>query len=434
MADSEDLQIQPGEISYKEETPLIEQQQSWTRMDKLLLVFSIVMNLGDGVEMYLPGVIAQQVSCDIELSPLLEGILQCIQYFTLAVATVTSGLLADRFGTRELTLFSLYLSVISTVVCAVVADYATLLLSRALIGFCVGLNLWIHNVIVTELASSKEVLSNISLIGSTMYTFGGVWVPVLGSILLDVVEWRVFILLTSLPFFLPPIFMLHFCLADTAGSQMQDKQNEATQVETVAVPNLVTRLTKLCFYRAVLMFQGWLTILLVPAMIQLINIRKAGLKSDCHETATQGTELFILALVTFAAIPGKLFGGFLQKRVSFRKSQVAVGILNVGIFAAMLIQENLVVVAVTNFIVKFLYGISSMATYYILIDKEFFGETKYASASGIAYGMGLAGGVAGTATVAFAPTLHVTITALVLSALQILLAISMTEVEKRITS
>ena len=42
------------------------------------------------------GVITQQVSCDIELSPLLEGILECIQYFTLAVATVISGILAEK--------------------------------------------------------------------------------------------------------------------------------------------------------------------------------------------------------------------------------------------------------------------------------------------------------------------------------------------------
>ena len=47
--------LQSGQISCKEKKPLIEQQQSWTRMDKLLLVFSIVMNVGDGVEMYLPG-------------------------------------------------------------------------------------------------------------------------------------------------------------------------------------------------------------------------------------------------------------------------------------------------------------------------------------------------------------------------------------------
>ena len=35
--------------------PLIEREKSWTRLDKLLLVFGVVINLGDGVEIYLPG-------------------------------------------------------------------------------------------------------------------------------------------------------------------------------------------------------------------------------------------------------------------------------------------------------------------------------------------------------------------------------------------
>ena len=32
-----------------------EGRKSWTRMDKLLLAFGILVNLGDGVEIYLPG-------------------------------------------------------------------------------------------------------------------------------------------------------------------------------------------------------------------------------------------------------------------------------------------------------------------------------------------------------------------------------------------
>ena len=34
---------------------LVDRKKSWTRMDKLLLVFGVVINLGDGVEIYLPG-------------------------------------------------------------------------------------------------------------------------------------------------------------------------------------------------------------------------------------------------------------------------------------------------------------------------------------------------------------------------------------------
>ena len=41
--------------AHVEKTHLLNQQKDWTRMDKLLLVFGVLMNIGDGVEMYLPG-------------------------------------------------------------------------------------------------------------------------------------------------------------------------------------------------------------------------------------------------------------------------------------------------------------------------------------------------------------------------------------------
>ena len=320
------------------------------------------------------------------------------------------------------------MSGLSTVVCAIVANYETLLLSRALIGFCVGLNLWIHSVMIVELVSSNEIVGTIVTISKLMYTVGGVWPAVLGYLLLDVVGWRVFILLISLPTIIPPIFMLHFCFSGTAGPNIQFEQDGAVHSETVGVPNMIARVTKLGLCRALSMFQGWLTILLVPTLIQLIKTRNTELESGCTETATQGAELLILALVTFAALPGKLFASFLKDRVHYRKSQVIVAMLNIGTFAAMSLQESIVVVTVTNFIVKFLYGISNMATYYIFIDKEYFGTDNFALASSVANAIGLVGGVAGTAVVAFAPTLYVIITALVLSALQILVVLSMTDV------
>ena len=34
---------------------LVRRERPWTKMDKLLLTFGVVVNLGDGVEIYLPG-------------------------------------------------------------------------------------------------------------------------------------------------------------------------------------------------------------------------------------------------------------------------------------------------------------------------------------------------------------------------------------------
>ncbi|XP_063681850.1 synaptic vesicle 2-related protein-like [Bolinopsis microptera] len=403
-------------------------------MDKLLLIFGVVINLGDGMEIYLPGVITQQVSCEIELSPWKEAILDCIQYSTLAVAVAFSGILAHRFGCRVLTLFSLYLSAISTVACAIVANYTTLLISRALIGFSLGLNFSVHSVLIAELISSKKVLDEMVMALFITYSVGGMWSAILGYLLLDVVGWRIFILLTSLPFFIPPIFMLHFSSALTSGQktgQTVNEQNQKEEKETVSatVPNFVARTTKLGLFGFVVFFQGWLTILLVPTLIQAFKTKEAEPNSDCSVTVTQGKELLLLALVTFAAILGRLFMHFTRKKFNFRKFQVIVAILNVASFGGMLAQDHLAVVVTTNFIVKFLYGVTGMAKGYILYDIDYFGAEMFALGSSVSLAMNLVGGAVGTAMVAFAPLPSVIITALVLSALQILVVLSMTEVQ-----
>ena len=282
---------------------------------------------------------------------------------------------------------------------------------------------------IAEMVSNQSILDEIVFISCITTTVGGVWSAVLGYLLLDLLGWRFFILLTSLPVFVPPILMLHFCFVNTAGPQVENEENQTIEKEVVIVPNFLARTIKLGLYSAISTFQGWLTILLVPTLIQMLKIKEAEPNSDCSVTVTQGWELLLLGLVTFAAIIGRFFIHHMRKRVSFRKLQVVVALLNVASFAAMLAQHNLPVVVVTNFIVKILYGITAMTYNFILYDIGYFGTARFALGSSVALAIGLFGGVAGTAMVAFVPLFAVIITALVLSAIEIFVVLSMTEVE-----
>ena len=44
-----------------EETNLVRSQNPWLEMDKLLLIFSALVGIGDGVEIYLPGLLNFEV-------------------------------------------------------------------------------------------------------------------------------------------------------------------------------------------------------------------------------------------------------------------------------------------------------------------------------------------------------------------------------------
>jgi hypothetical protein len=95
----------------------------------------------------------------------------------------------------------------------------------------------------------------------------------------------------------------------------------------------------------------------------------------------------------------------------------------------MLLQENLAVAVTTNFIVMFLFGATAMESAYIVYDKSYFGTAGFALGCSIATAGGKMGSVGGLALVAFVPPFYAMICAAVISAIQIPVVFSMTEVQ-----
>ena len=56
--------------------------ESWTYKDFLLVSLAVLIKMGDSVKAYLPGVITQKVSCELDLSDFQEGLLAVILYFS----------------------------------------------------------------------------------------------------------------------------------------------------------------------------------------------------------------------------------------------------------------------------------------------------------------------------------------------------------------
>ncbi|KAL5254200.1 hypothetical protein ACHWQZ_G013838 [Mnemiopsis leidyi] len=224
-----------------------------TKKDYTLLLLVTLIKLGDGVEIYLPGVITQKASCELGVSDFEEGLLAVILYFFYAAAILVSFPISSRLG-EKLTLFlSLYLSIIFAILCAVVPNYYTLLLSRALTGLCAGLNCATCGIFFAKLASSKRMVEKGSFLFEALaIPVGGTWVTILGWLFLDLVGWRVFILLTSIPLFIPPILMLHCCFQEQEEPERGDSNSDErktpsetdTLVDSVDVPNFAARVTR----------------------------------------------------------------------------------------------------------------------------------------------------------------------------------------------
>ena len=122
----------------------------WTRKDIHLTVLVTLITFGDAVEIYLPGVITQSASSELGVSQAQEGLLGIILYLCLALSYFVLPAIKSKMKRREALLVSLYISILSTVVCSLVPNYWTLIVSRALLGLCIGLNMSICGLYFTE--------------------------------------------------------------------------------------------------------------------------------------------------------------------------------------------------------------------------------------------------------------------------------------------
>ena len=332
-------------------------------------------------------------------------------------------------GRRKAVLFSLYATAISTIFCAVIGDYYTLLLSRILIGAFCGFNLTVHVVLIVVRVSSVQVFETIFLCQCLISTFGGVWIPILAYFVMEVVGWRIFVLMTSLPVFVPPILILQFFMSDIPEAPATNSSEETKSEQVIEVPDFRTRLCKVSLFLVLLSYQGFGTILLLPALIQLFNITVVGESgvTDC-EAVTKGKEFLLLALVNGAVNFGRFTRYFVKDRVKFRIVFIVMTTITAASYAAVVAkQDSLTIIIVSCFVVKLTYGIMRMEVSFMVYNVKYFGTRMISLGSAISVAMGMMGGAAGTAVASFAAPQIAVLSALVVSVLAIFLAMFLYE-------
>ena len=403
-------------------TPLLT-DSSWTTVDILCAVSCCLIHFGDAIELYLPGVITQAVSCELGITVTQEGVLGVAMYLPLACAVFVAGPLSEKFGRRPIMFFSLYTAIVFTVLCVVVHSYYTLLLSRALIGLTVGFNLSINMVIFAETASSSEINKAGSYLLSLTFSFGGVWVAVLGYLMLERFGWRVFLVSTSLPFFVVPIIILTFFLKSVGTNTPTCLDDPVGAV--APVPNIKTRVFKASLLQFTNIFQGYGTILLVPSLVRQANLERG--PGDCHSNSVHGTQLLILAAVALANPAGRFLGGILSRWIKFRVlHSVVAGMISLC-YGLIIVYHDIVTVTVAMTTGKLLYAITAGEMNILMNDPGFFGSACFAVGTGIVMGSGYVGSTIGLALAAFFEPLVSTVVTLLLSLLQIAVALSITE-------
>jgi MFS family permease len=382
----------------------------WTKKNYLLLALGTLVKFGDGVEIYLPGVITQKVSCELGLSAAEEGILAIIIYLFQGVSVLTAVPLSSRFGNRAVLLFSLYSSILFTVLCAVVPNYYTLLLSRALIGFCIGLNANTLGVFIARQTDSKEVMTVTSfVIGSVAFPLGSAWASLAGWIFLERMNWRNFVLLTSTPLFIPPIFMLHCQVGSGDNNDEIATEDESASLvhrneKSDTDRKFVIKAVKASLFLGLVRSIAYGSIMLLPSLIRRHNRNNARAVEDpdpCAEIV-YGNQFLILAAVTGAAnVIGRPVGFYLRKSVRFIYLQsVAAAIITLS-YGVVLTKPGLITESTFLGIAKFFFAIQAAEMSILRLDVDYWGNAGLSLGCGLMEGAGQIGAVIGVSLSVF---------------------------------
>ena len=391
----------------------------------------MMVKFGDGVEIYLPGVITQKVSCELGLSSLQEGFLAVIIYVFQAMSVLSAVKLASWFGERAVVLYSLYSSIVFTILCAIVPNYYTLLLSRALIGMGCGLNTALIGVFSVKSISSKEILPKFSFLHESLaYTLGSTWASLLGWLLLDYLGWRIFVLLTSIPLFIPPIFILHCYTKPEAYREIESGSSPILDPPTEDLPTEIFRVRalKASLFMGFNICIGYGSILLLPAIIKEHNL-EADVETleNCGEVVHGHQYLILTGMNGLANVLGRLIGYPLTSRFSFAVLQSLV-MLGAGIsYGVILAKPGLLVESAMMGIGKICYSIQGVEASILLYDVGYFGYSGVSLASALQYVAGQSGAIFSTSLAVFTQSQYAALVTLVVIVLQIVLIQCMKE-------
>ena len=152
----------------------------------ILALLSMTMaKLGDSVEFILPAVITPPVSCELGLSRRQEQILALVLYISVAVFSVVTIPFLRRFPRKPIILFSLYMSIIANVLCAVMLDYISLIVSRIILGAIIAICMTPLAVYTSEISLNKRFYTMSTVINTMGWSSSGGWCGILGYLFLE---------------------------------------------------------------------------------------------------------------------------------------------------------------------------------------------------------------------------------------------------------
>ena len=309
-----------------------------------------------------------------------------------------------------------------------------------LIGISTGMNLCSNLVFMKQRASSKKVCDVGLFIQQMAFASGSAWVNIIAFFLLEKITWRMFLLVLSLPVFIPPIVILQCFMEEVNNNISKEEEisinNEDTPIEEGSNENPeigekerparilrkeLCNLGLLCSVSFITLFQGLGSIILAPSVIRRFNSEANASNDDPCDNIVKGFDFLILAAINGGAnILGRIIGFSTHDKFSFRIIQSILSLGQVICYGCLLIpHENLAMASSLMGTIKLIYAIQVCEIYYGSVNPVFYRKIPLSIGCALVWGFGSLGSTTGIAFAAFLDSWTATLIALALSSFKV---------------
>ena len=167
--------------------------------------------------------------------------------------------------------------------------------------------------------------------------------------------------------------------------------------------------------------------MLMPSLIEAFNASQVIEGTDRCETITAGSDFLILAAVYTFAIVGRFTGYLTRNSPNFRVYLIIPSVLLILSYAAMLLDNSLIIIVISSAIIKTVYCHIMIIVGFIYYDARYFKHTglNLTIGSTIIVGVAELGGFAGTAVASFVSATDGVIGALIMSIVVLIVPVFM---------
>ena len=271
------------------------------------------------------------------------------------------------------------------------------------------MNLTSSGLLFANGASCQKVYLQGTFVWVIAMAIGSAWVGVLGYFVLGYLSWREFVLLTSIPLFVPPILLLHFSVTEDVqgNSEAIEESQGILESNATAAPKdagkfPTLRVVKLsaCYFLTAFSVYG--LIILWPALLRSVNRSQGIDEEDPCATVVRGSNFLQLALINIGILGGAILGGWLHDRFPFRVVYPTLAaVATAGFVLLFLHQDGYWTLILIGFTMNVLMHIEDTEIVFIQYDISFFGRENMNVASSVVLAAEQFGSVFGVSCASF---------------------------------